>query len=116
MSFSKEYEAFAGLVDGNIIASIPVFSRKYFLYKLFDLEPLVKTAFISAEFVILETSFTTTFDIELSDEPEMSQDFITSHKAILLFKIKFLFSSILFGSSTFSKVETTFQNLLYLYE
>ena len=66
---------------------------------------------MDAVFNIGERSFGTTFLIELSELPVMSQDAITSHRAILFFRRKSRFSSIVAGVLHWNTAEVTFQNL-----
>ena len=79
---SSDHAAFAGEVEGSGMASIPVCGLQYFIYKRWDVFPLQYICLISALFRIGRKSLATTFVIELSDDPVMSQDAIVSHNAI----------------------------------
>ena len=72
----------AGLVDGSFTASRFVAGRQYFLYKLKEVAPLQKICRISAASRIRFKSLGTTFFMELSLEPVISQEAMTSHTAM----------------------------------
>lgn len=68
-------------MDGRRTASIPVAGKIYFLYSLSAVAPFVKIRSILLFFIIKPISFGTAFLIELSDDPYISQEAITSQSA-----------------------------------
>lgn len=80
-SFSSEYAAFAGLVEGSLMASIPVDEKIYFIYILCDKVPLQKIRLTLLSLMIWLISFGTTSLIELSEEPVTVQECMESHSA-----------------------------------
>lgn len=79
------------------------------LYSLSAVEPFVKICDIFAVCKIGSISFGTTFFIELSLEPVIVQDFITSHKAMPLLSNSCFFSSAFSGTLSFKRLARTFQ-------
>ena len=111
ISLSKLHAAFAGEVEGRHTAEIPIFSFVYLLKYFSAVLPFTKIRLIRLFFNIPLRSFAVTSLIELSELPVISQDEITSHRAILFLWRNAFFSAIVFGVSSPNTAEVTLQNL-----
>ena len=81
-NFSKLHAAFAGLVDGNLLAFMPVLLSAYLQYSSYAFVPFTKIFSILEFCTISVKSFTITSLIELSLDPLIIQLAITSQTAI----------------------------------
>ena len=66
---SKLTQQFAGLLEGNGIASMPVLARQYLLYRLYALLPVVKIALMEVCFNSVAISFGFSWQIDASLAP-----------------------------------------------
>ena len=82
VSRSKFHAALAGLVDGSFFTSGISAVRQYLENRRYAVSPLAQMRRMSAVFKITSMSFAVTLRIELSDDPAMSQEAMTSHSAI----------------------------------
>lgn len=82
VSRSKFHAALAGLVDGSFFTSGISAVRQYLENRRYAGSPLAQMRRMSAVFKITSMSFAVTLRIELSDDPAMSQEAMTSHSAI----------------------------------
>ena len=92
-SRSTDQAALAGEVDGRHTASRPSVLRWYFRKNFSAVLPLTKIRSIFAPFRMGVRSLGTTFQMELSELPSISQEAMTSHKAMLCPNRKARFSS-----------------------
>lgn len=108
-NLSRLQPALAGDVDGRHTASRPVCGRQYLVYISCERLPFVYTARMSAVSKIFVKSFGTTFRMELSLEPSMSQEWIESQAAISWRASISFFSSTVFGTGSSNSSAISFQ-------
>ena len=98
VSRSKFHAALAGLVDGSFFTSGISAVRQYLENRRYAVSPLAQMRRMSAVFKITSMSFAVTLRIELSDDPAMSQEAMTSHSAIWCSNKNAFFCGIVSGS------------------
>ena len=98
VSRSKFHAALAGLVDGSFFTSGISAVRQYLENRRYAVSPLAQMRRMSAVFKITSMSFAVTLRIELSDDPAMSQEAMTSQSAIWCSNKNAFFCGIVSGS------------------